>query len=113
MAESFGTRVRGVESVQARLAPITNWQSAPMLPLTQQTQRPPTLPHTQTPPARTLSWRPQWARGVWIHLFAPPSITQPLCSMAGVQPLRSTRPRRCPHQATEGRPLYVVLLRCC
>eukprot|EP01047_Picozoa_sp_COSAG01_P100672 COSAG01_NODE_30497_length_614_cov_131.069903_1_plen_49_part_01 len=35
MAESFSTRVRGIESVQTRLAPITGWQSAPMLPLTQ------------------------------------------------------------------------------
>jgi hypothetical protein len=101
---SFSTRVRGIESVQTRLAPIKGWQSAHMLPLTQVSKHKPST-HTHTHPARP-------------H-------TQPACSMdwGGLDPLGRAQPRpsaplippsrRCPHQATEGRPLYVVLLRCC
>eukprot|EP01047_Picozoa_sp_COSAG01_P074932 COSAG01_NODE_12679_length_1700_cov_53.963148_2_plen_191_part_00 len=76
MAESFSTRVRGVG-----VAPITGWQSAPMLPLTQVSKH----THKPCPPAH--SWRVQWARGVCIYSVAPPPVTQLLCSMARVQPL--------------------------
>jgi hypothetical protein len=38
MAESFSTRVRGIESVQARLAPISGWEGVPMVTLTKATE---------------------------------------------------------------------------
>eukprot|EP01047_Picozoa_sp_COSAG01_P008400 COSAG01_NODE_331_length_18718_cov_21.881358_17_plen_77_part_00 len=50
MAESFGTRVRGIESVQARLAPISGWEGVPMVILTKVSEH---NPHTHRPPAHS------------------------------------------------------------
>jgi hypothetical protein len=66
MAASLSKRVRGGKSVQARLAPITGWQSIPMLPLTQVSQH---------DPAHSAGVLNGWARGVWAHsVAAPPAV---------------------------------------
>eukprot|EP01047_Picozoa_sp_COSAG01_P076829 COSAG01_NODE_13630_length_1556_cov_13.477694_1_plen_128_part_10 len=56
-----------------------------------------THPHTptHTPPAHTLSWRAQWARGVWIRSATPYSLTQLLCSVTGAQPLTRSAHTAC------------------